>query len=154
MNSLVNRYATNSAEAELRKVRAVQAAEDGEFDDAEWGSAAGYGSLANGAPMFTVPSVADVRVTEQKSERYLWLVLMCLLNYLERVACSLPPPPHRRPCGSKLQNQDRARNDDACFPLSGRCDCCGGLSCYCRQLHWCVCHIDSVYPITVRLYGP
>ena len=34
--------------------------EDGEFSDATWGSAAGYGSLAKGVPSFLVPDVPDV----------------------------------------------------------------------------------------------
>jgi 20S proteasome subunit beta 5 len=58
MNSLVTRYTSSGAEAELRKARA-QVVEDGEFDDAEWGSMAGYGSLAQGVPTFGIPRVPD-----------------------------------------------------------------------------------------------
>lgn len=59
MNSFVSRYSITSAESELRKAQAA-AVEDGDFSDAMWGSAAGFGSLAQGVPMFKVPAVADV----------------------------------------------------------------------------------------------
>lgn len=59
MNSLVSRFSTSGPEAELRKARAA-AVEEGDFEDAAWGSEAGFGSLANGVPTFSVPSVPDV----------------------------------------------------------------------------------------------
>lgn len=62
MNTLVSRYSTTTAESEIRKAKAA-AVEDGDFSDAMWGSDAGFGSLAQGVPMFKTPSVVDVRVS-------------------------------------------------------------------------------------------
>jgi hypothetical protein len=59
MDSFVSRFSSTGPEAELRKAKA-DLSEDGEFEDAAWGSEAGFGSLANGVPSFGVPSVNDV----------------------------------------------------------------------------------------------
>jgi hypothetical protein len=62
MNAFVSRFSTTGADAELRKARAE--ADDAELGDADaaWGSAAGFGALAHGAPSFAVPAVPDVRL--------------------------------------------------------------------------------------------
>jgi 20S proteasome subunit beta 5 len=59
MNSLLNRFSTNSAQSEIRRAQAL-AADDEDFSDAAWGSEAGFGSLAKGVPTFSIPAVADV----------------------------------------------------------------------------------------------
>ena len=59
MNTFVTRFATTGANAELRKAKEV-AAEDGEFSDVTWGSEAGFGTLAKGVPVFSMPAVHDV----------------------------------------------------------------------------------------------
>lgn len=61
MNSFVTRFSTSGPAAELRKAREA-AGEDEDGSDVMWGSQAGFGSLANGAPTFTVPAVPDVRI--------------------------------------------------------------------------------------------
>lgn len=60
MNTFVDKFSTTSADSEIRRAKAA-AIEDGDFSDAMWGSEAGFGSLAQGIPMFQVPSVPDVR---------------------------------------------------------------------------------------------
>jgi 20S proteasome subunit beta 5 len=60
MNSFVNRFASTSAANELPNDDFT--AEDGQISDAMWGSQAGFGSLAQGVPDFTVPAVPDVSI--------------------------------------------------------------------------------------------
>lgn len=45
---------------ELRRRNATVVDDDEDISDAMWGSLGGFGSLASGAPSFTVPSVPDV----------------------------------------------------------------------------------------------
>lgn len=59
MNTLAERFVTNSTDAEIRKVRELLG-DDEEFN-AMWGSEAGFGSLASGIPKFNIPSVPNVR---------------------------------------------------------------------------------------------
>lgn len=61
MNSLVQRFSTTGAQAELRKAQNL--VEDGESSEAMWGSEAGFANLAHGIPSFAVPAVPDVRVS-------------------------------------------------------------------------------------------
>ena len=60
MNSLAEQFSTTSALSKLRNIKKL--AEDEEISDAMWGSTAGFGNLAKGAPSFAVPNVPDVRV--------------------------------------------------------------------------------------------
>ena len=62
MNSLAEQFSTTSALSKLRKINKL--AEDEEILDAMWGSTAGFGNLAKGAPSFAVPNVPDVRALQ------------------------------------------------------------------------------------------
>lgn len=59
MNTFVNRYSTTGALAEIRNAKAV-VDEDDDGSDYMWGSSAGFGSLANGVPSFSIPELPDV----------------------------------------------------------------------------------------------
>lgn len=59
MNSFVERFATNSATADIRKAKEMYG-EDEDGSSVMWGSEAGFGTLARGVPNFTVPGVTDV----------------------------------------------------------------------------------------------
>ena len=60
MNSFVTRFTASKVLGGAHS----STVEDGEFSDASWGSAAGYGSLANGVPSFFVPDVPDVSLVD------------------------------------------------------------------------------------------
>ena len=60
MNTFVNRFSTNSAEAEIRRAKEI-IGDDEDGSEVMWGSQAGFGSLARGLPKFAVPDVPDVR---------------------------------------------------------------------------------------------
>lgn len=58
MNSLVDRFSTTSAVAQLRKAQRIVEEEEGP-SDAAWGSQGGFGNILGG-PSFNVPNVPDV----------------------------------------------------------------------------------------------
>ena len=80
MNSLAERFSTSSALAKLRKTR--EFAEDEEISDVMWGSTAGFGNLAKGAPSFYLPDVPDVRAIKHFHSHYLLMIFY--------VACWFP----------------------------------------------------------------
>jgi 20S proteasome subunit beta 5 len=129
MNTFANRFSTSGIEAEIRKATAVS--DNEELSDAMWGSEAGFGSLVNGHS-FNIPAVPDVRAISESSS------YAC--TYACIAAKCIPQAAYRRPRGSELQDQDPARYHYARIPLPGRCYCCRRLSCYSRELHWCVFH--------------
>ena len=60
MNSLVQRFDTNSALSEIKRAKAI-IEEDGDgVSDLMWGSYGGFGNLATGVPKFNIPAVPDV----------------------------------------------------------------------------------------------
>ncbi|KIM65350.1 hypothetical protein SCLCIDRAFT_542814 [Scleroderma citrinum Foug A] len=59
MNSLLQGFTGLSSNVELRRRNATVVDDDEDISDAMWGSLGGFGSLASGAPSFTVPSVPD-----------------------------------------------------------------------------------------------
>ena len=61
MNSLVRKFSGTGYDSELR--RAHEELEEDGFNHAVWGSAAGFGNLSKGVPMFKVPSVPNVRIS-------------------------------------------------------------------------------------------
>ena len=63
MNSLVQRFDTNSAVSEIKRAKAI-VEEDGEnVSDLMWGSYGGFGNLATGIPKFNIPGVPDVSLS-------------------------------------------------------------------------------------------
>ncbi|KAG6916600.1 Proteasome subunit beta type-5 [Tephrocybe rancida] len=58
MNTFAERFSTTTAVGQMRNAQQVTG-DDEEFDGAMWGSSAGFGNLAKGIPIFTVPQVAD-----------------------------------------------------------------------------------------------
>ena len=59
MNSFADRFSSTGTAAELRRVKEY-VADDEEVADSMWGSEAGFGAMAHGAPNFMVPDVPDV----------------------------------------------------------------------------------------------
>ena len=59
MNSFADRFSSTGTAAELRRVKEY-VADDEDLGDSMWGSGAGFGAIAHGAPNFTVPDVPDV----------------------------------------------------------------------------------------------
>ncbi|KAL5529144.1 PRE2 [Sanghuangporus baumii] len=57
MNSLVRKFSNKCYDSELRKAH-DELEEDG-FNDAMWGSSAGFGNLSKGLPRFNLPTVPD-----------------------------------------------------------------------------------------------
>ncbi|KAH9930722.1 nucleophile aminohydrolase [Fomitopsis serialis] len=58
MNSFADRFSTTGTAAGLRRMKEYVADEE-DVSDSMWGSEAGFGGMANGAPSFMVPSVPD-----------------------------------------------------------------------------------------------
>jgi hypothetical protein len=58
MNSLVERFSSNSAEAEIKRAKELFEEEDGA--GVMWGSQAGFGTTVGCLPKFTIPAVPDV----------------------------------------------------------------------------------------------
>ena len=103
MNSFVDRFAVNGPTTELRKAKDILG-EDEVLSDSTWGSQAGYGTLASGAPRFNMPSVADV--CSSSREEYSISVELVLLP----TALCLSEIAYRRPCRSFMQDQDQTWN--------------------------------------------
>lgn len=59
MNSFADRFSSTGTAAELRRIKEY-VADDEEVADSMWGSEAGFGAIAHGAPNFMVPDVPDV----------------------------------------------------------------------------------------------
>jgi len=60
MNSLVQRFDTNSALKEIKRVKAIIEEDGDNVSDLMWGSNGGFGNLASGIPKFNIPAVPDV----------------------------------------------------------------------------------------------
>ncbi|KAI0718312.1 N-terminal nucleophile aminohydrolase [Fomitopsis betulina] len=58
MNSFADRFSSTGTAAELRRIKEY-VADDEEVADSMWGSEAGFGAIAHGAPNFMVPDVPD-----------------------------------------------------------------------------------------------
>lgn len=59
MNSFADRFSTTGTAAEQRRIKEY-VADDENVSDSMWGSEAGFGTMAHGAPNFMVPTVPDV----------------------------------------------------------------------------------------------
>ena len=60
MNSLVQRFDTNSVFAEINRAKAIVEEDGDSVSDLMWGSYGGFGNLATGIPKFNIPAVPDV----------------------------------------------------------------------------------------------
>jgi len=60
MNSLVQRFDTNSALKEIKRAKAIIEEDGDTVSDLMWGSNGGFGNLASGIPKFNMPAVPDV----------------------------------------------------------------------------------------------
>jgi len=60
MNSLVQRFDTNSALSEIKRAKAIVEEDGDSVSDLMWGSYGGFGNLATGIPKFNIPGVSDV----------------------------------------------------------------------------------------------
>jgi hypothetical protein len=60
MNSLVQRFDTNSAISEIKRAKAIVEEDGDNVSDLMWGSYGGFGNLATGVPKFNIPAVPDV----------------------------------------------------------------------------------------------
>ncbi|GBE82129.1 proteasome component pts1 [Sparassis latifolia] len=58
MNTFANRFSSTGAVAELRRAKEILG-EDEDVSESMWGSAAGFGNVANGVPTFSIPAVPD-----------------------------------------------------------------------------------------------
>jgi len=60
MNSLAQRFDTNSALKEIKRAKAIVEEDGDTVSDLMWGSNGGFGNLASGIPKFNMPAVPDV----------------------------------------------------------------------------------------------
>lgn len=60
MNSLVQRFDTNSAFSEIKRAKTIIEEDGDNVSDLMWGSYGGFGNLATGIPKFNIPAVPDV----------------------------------------------------------------------------------------------
>jgi len=59
MNSLVQRFDSNSALKEIKRAKAIIEEDGDNVSDLMWGSYGGFGNLATGIPRFNIPAVPD-----------------------------------------------------------------------------------------------
>ena len=60
MNSLVQRFDTNSVISEIKRAKAIIEEDGDDVSASMWGSCGGFGNLATGVPKFNIPAVPDV----------------------------------------------------------------------------------------------
>jgi 20S proteasome subunit beta 5 len=60
MNSLVQRFDTNSALSEIKRAQTIIEEDGDNVSELMWGSYGGFGNLATGNPKFNIPAVPDV----------------------------------------------------------------------------------------------
>ena len=60
MNSLVQRFDTNSALSNIKRAQAIVEEDGDSVSELMWGSYGGFGNLATGIPKFNIPGVPDV----------------------------------------------------------------------------------------------
>ena len=63
MNSLVQRFDTNSAFSEIKRAQTIIEEDGDNVSDLMWGSYGGFGNLATGIPKFNIPAVPDVSLS-------------------------------------------------------------------------------------------